>query len=93
MRWDQKVLTGIRTSHWKQSTWTPVLRLVRVVTAHRPDWTELNIDGSLDLPALYVPGWYIEAIDAATAELVYEGFQNFRNLEYLKVDLDDCYIH
>jgi len=66
-------------------------RNCRVRFRGHTDWTELNEDGSLDLPALYVPGWHIEAIDAATAELVYEGFQNFRNLEYLKwLDLSYC---
>ena len=48
-------------------------------------WTELEPNGTLKIPALYVPGWYIEAIEASTADLVYEGFQNFRNLDHLKV--------
>ena len=47
-------------------------------------WTELEADGKLNIPAAYVAGWYIEAIEASTADLVYEGLQNFRNLEYLK---------
>ena len=48
-------------------------------------WTELEPNGELKIPALYVPGWYVEAIEASTAALVYEGFQNFRNLDHLKV--------
>ena len=48
-------------------------------------WTEIESDGTLNIPALYVAGWYIEAIEASTANLVYEGLQNFRNLEHLKV--------
>ena len=48
-------------------------------------WTELQPNGTLNIPALYVAGWYIEAIEASTANLVYEGLQNFRNLEHLKV--------
>ena len=48
-------------------------------------WTELEANGALNIPALYVAGWYIEAIEASTANLVYEGLQNFRNLEHLKV--------
>ena len=48
-------------------------------------WTELEPNGELKIPALYVPGWYLEAIEASTADLVYEGFQNFRNLDHLKV--------
>ena len=51
-------------------------------------WTELQPDGTLNIPALYVAGWYIEAIEASTANLVYEGLQNFRNLEHLKVRKD-----
>jgi len=54
-------------------------------------WTELEPDGTLKIPALYVAGWYLEAIEASTADLVYEGFQNFRNLEHLKyLDLSYC---
>jgi len=54
-------------------------------------WTELEADGTLNIPAAYVPGWHIEAIEASTADLVYEGFQNFRNLEHLKwLDLSYC---
>ena len=48
-------------------------------------WTEIEANGTLNVPALYVSGWYIEAIEASTANLVYEGLQNFRNLEHLKV--------
>ena len=48
-------------------------------------WTEIEADGTLNVPALYVAGWYIEAVEASTANLVYEGLQNFRNLEHLKV--------
>ena len=51
-------------------------------------WTELEPDGTLKIPALYVAGWYLEAIEASTADLVYEGFQNFRNLEHLKVEYE-----
>jgi len=54
-------------------------------------WTELEPNGELKIPALYVPGWYLEAIEASTADLVYEGFQNFRNLDHLKwLDLSYC---
>jgi len=54
-------------------------------------WTELEPDGTLKIPATYVPGWYIEAIEASTAELVYEGLQNFRNLDHLKyLDISYC---
>ena len=48
-------------------------------------WTEIEPDGTLNIPALYVPGWHLEAVEASTAALVYEGLQNFRNLEHLKV--------
>jgi len=48
------------------------------------EWTELDAKGKLNLPAVYVPGWYIEAIDCSTSRLVYEGLQNLRNLHYVK---------
>lgn len=63
-------------------------------------WTEINpTTRELDIPALYVkgknhkfylcrarfPGWNLEAIDAASSMLVYEGLQNLRNLHHLKV--------
>ena len=48
-------------------------------------WTQLEPNGELLIPAVYVPGWHLEAIEASTAALVYEGFQNLRNLEHLKV--------
>jgi len=54
-------------------------------------WTELQPDNTLDIPATYVPGWHVEAIDAAEAMLVYEGLQNLRNLHHLKeLDLSYC---
>jgi len=54
-------------------------------------WTELQPDSTLDIPATYVPGWHVEAIDAAEAMLVYEGLQNLRNLHHLKeLDLSYC---
>ena len=54
-------------------------------------WTQLEPDGSLNIPSQYVPGWHIEAIEASTADLVYEGLQNFRNLQHLKwLDLSYC---
>jgi len=54
-------------------------------------WTQLEPNGELKIPALYVPGWHLEAIEASTAALVYEGLQNFRNLAYLKyLDLSYC---
>jgi len=54
-------------------------------------WTQLGDDKSLDIPAIYVAGWHIEAIDAAQSLLVYEGLQNFRNLHYVKyLDLSYC---
>jgi len=55
------------------------------------EWTELDSNGKLNLPALYVPGWYIEAIDCSTSRLVYEGLQNLRNLHYIKyLDCSYC---
>ena len=60
-------------------------RNCRVRFRGHDQWTELEANGTLNIPALYVAGWYIEAIEASTANLVYEGLQNFRNLEHLKV--------
>merc|ERR1719348_2063344 len=53
-------------------------------------WTEMQKDGTLDIPAVYVPGWHVEAIDACSSMLVYEGFQNLKNLHHLK-ELDLSY--
>jgi len=52
-------------------------------------WTSVE-KGTLDIPATYVPGWHIEAIDASSSKLVYEGLQNLKNLHYLK-ELDLSY--
>jgi len=39
----------------------------------------------------FQPGYYIEAIDASESNLIYEGFQNLRNLVFLKyLDLSYC---
>jgi hypothetical protein len=54
-------------------------------------WTELADDGTLDIPATYVPGWYVEAIEASDSLLLYEGLQNLKNLHHLKeLDLSYC---
>merc|ERR1719431_1025319 len=54
-------------------------------------WTELAPDGTLDIPAMYVAGWYVEAIEASDSLLVYEGLQNLKNLHHLKeLDLSYC---
>jgi len=66
-------------------------RNCRVRFRGHKDWTEVDERGNLDIPAIYVKGWYIEAIDAAEAMLVYEGLQNLRNLQHLKfLDLSYC---
>jgi len=40
---------------------------------------------------VYQPGFFIEAIDASESVLIYEGFQNLRNLVFLKyLDLSYC---
>lgn len=55
------------------------------------EWTELDSNGNLNIPAIFVPGWYIEAIDCSTSRIVYEGLQNLRNLHYLKyLDCSYC---
>lgn len=55
------------------------------------DWTELSGDGSLDIPATYVKGWHVEAIDCSSSRIVYEGLQNMRNLHHLKyLDISYC---
>ena len=54
-------------------------------------WTELDTYRKTDLPTAYQPGWYVEAVDAAESELVYEGLQNVRNLVFLRyLDLSYC---
>lgn len=55
------------------------------------DWTELTGNGVLDIPAKYVKGWHVEAIDCSSSRLVYEGLQNLRNLHHLKyLDVSYC---
>jgi len=54
------------------------------------DWTEM-VNGKLEMPAMFVKGWYIEAIDASQSSLVYEGLQNLRNLHHIKyLDISYC---
>lgn len=66
-------------------------RNCRVRFRGNTEWTELTPKGSLNIPATYVKGWYVEAIDVAASELVYEGFQNLRNLRFLKhLDVSYC---
>jgi len=66
-------------------------RNCRVRFRGHKEWTELQGTGTLDIPATYVPGWYIEAIDCSTSTLVFEGLQNLRNLHYIKyLDLSYC---
>jgi len=66
-------------------------RNCRVKFRGKKEWTELDKDGNLDIPAMYVKGWYIEAIDASQANLVYEGLQNLRNLHHIKyLDISYC---
>lgn len=66
-------------------------RNCRVRFRGNTEWTELSPRGDLNIPAVYVKGWYVEAIDVAASELVYEGFQNLRNLEFLKhLDVSYC---
>jgi hypothetical protein len=59
-------------------------RQCRVRFRGHTEWTELDKFKKLNIPESYEPGWYIEAIDAAESDLIYEGFQNLRNLIYLK---------
>ena len=43
------------------------------------------------LPTSWQPGWYVEAIDASCSDLVYEAFNNMRNLVFLKsLDVSYC---
>lgn len=53
------------------------------------DWRRWRLVGA---PEVYEPGWYVEAIDASGSTLVYEGFNNLRNLmmlKYLDVSYND----
>ena len=34
----------------------------------KKEWTELDKKGKLDIPDVYVKGWYIEAIDASQSK-------------------------
>lgn len=66
-------------------------RNCRVRFRGHKEWTELQGKGVLDIPAVYVPGWVIEAIDCSASKLVFEGLQNLRNLHYLKyLDISYC---
>jgi len=59
-------------------------RNCRVRFAGEEKWTELEPNGKLNIPDVYVKGWYVEAIDCAGSSLVYEGLQNLKSLRYLK---------
>ncbi len=61
-----------------------LFRNCRVRFKGHDHWTELDEKRTARLPSVYQPGWYVEAVDAAESELVYEGFQNLRNLVFLK---------
>jgi len=66
-------------------------RNCRVRFRGKKEWTELDKKGKLDIPDVYVKGWYIEAIDASQSKLVYEGLQNLRNLHHIKyLDISYC---
>jgi len=66
-------------------------RNCRVRFRGHKEWTELKGKGTLDIPAVYVQGWYIEAIDCSSSKLVFEGLQNLRNLHYIKyLDISYC---
>jgi len=55
------------------------------------EWTELKGAGVLEIPATFVPGWHVEAIDCSSSIIVYEGLQNLRNLHHLKyLDVSYC---
>eukprot|EP00094_Tigriopus_californicus_P000489 TCALIF_00476-PA protein Name:"Similar to Atp5sl ATP synthase subunit s-like protein (Rattus norvegicus)" AED:0.12 eAED:0.13 QI:0/0/0/1/0/0/2/0/333 len=58
-------------------------RNCRVRFVGHDHWTELD-GGQLMIPNSYQPGWFIEAIDASQSLLVYEGYQNLRNLIHLR---------
>lgn len=48
------------------------------------EWFKKQKDDETGLPVKYEPGWVVEAIDAANAELYYEGLDNLMCLEGLK---------
>ncbi|XP_050036260.1 distal membrane-arm assembly complex protein 2 [Dermacentor andersoni] len=50
----------------------------------KDEWFMKKKDDEMGLPIKYEPGWVIEAIDAANAELYYEGLDNLTCLEGLK---------
>jgi len=69
-------------------------RNCRVKFKDRPAWVSadamIKIKG-MGIPASWQPGWYVEAIDASCSNLVYEGFNNLRNLIFLKsLDVSYC---
>ncbi len=59
-------------------------RNCRVRFKGQDEWTELDRYQKAPIPETFQPGWFIEAIDAAESNLVYEGLQNMRNLVFLK---------
>jgi len=66
-------------------------RNCRVRFRGHKEWTEVKGRGELDIPATFVDGWFIEAIDCSASRLVFEGLQNIRNLHYLKyLDISYC---
>jgi len=68
-------------------------RNLRVKFKDRPAWISGNsmIKSKVGIPVSWQPGWYVEAIDASCSNLVYEGFNNLRNLIFLKsLDVSYC---
>lgn len=59
-------------------------RNCRVRFVGHDHWTELEQGRLVGIPDSYQPGWFIEAIDASRSMLVYEGYQNLRNLIHLR---------
>jgi len=68
-------------------------RNLRVKFKDRPAWisTYSMMKSGVSIPATWQPEWYVEAIDASCSNLVYEGFNNLRNLMFLKsLDVSYC---
>nr|ACO15574.1 ATP synthase subunit s-like protein [Caligus clemensi] len=83
---DERRLTSLGSD--LSAAWFLVNRNCRVKFKDQEKWVDAN---SNSLPSTFKPGHYLECIEASRSQLIYEGLQNLRNLQFLKhLDVSYC---